>query len=257
MARAAAAKKHVLIASTVSSSPIEEIAAAGEKPLWFQLYPTRDRGVTRALLDRAEAAGCSVVALTVDSPVPGNREKQIGFINKILESGRTRLGNFEGIETPGSISDPAMSWDMIGWLKARTSMKVLLKGIVTGEDARRCVENGADGVIVSNHGGRQEESNRGTMECLSEVMEGVGDNLPVLIDGGFRRGTDVFKALALGARAICIGRPYLWGLAAFGQKGVERVLELLQAELVRIMQLAGTPAIRDITGDSVIRRCLC
>ena len=125
-------------------------------------------------------------------------------------------------------------------------MKVVLKGIVTHEDARLCVEHGADGLIISNHGGRQEESNRGTMECLPEVVEAVDRRIPVLIDGGFRRGTDIFKALALGAQAICIGRPYLWGLSAFGEDGVGNVLDLLRAELVRIMKLAGTPSIRDI-----------
>ena len=142
-----------------------------------------------------------------------------------------------------------MGYDLLD--EANTKMKIVIKGIVTGEDARLCVENGTDAIIVSNHGGRQEESNRGTLECLPEVVEGAQGKIPVLIDGGFRRGTDIFKALAMGSKAICIGRPYVWGLGAFGQPGVEKVLDLLRAELVRIMRLAGTPSIGSITPKHV------
>jgi isopentenyl diphosphate isomerase/L-lactate dehydrogenase-like FMN-dependent dehydrogenase len=247
-ARGAASRKHLFIASTVASYSVGEIVEAGQRPVWFQLYPTRDRGITGELLQRADAAGCPVMALTVDTPVVGNRERQAAYIKALLESGPMQLGNFEGIPLPDleDFFDPSMTWDMIDWLKARTTMKVLLKGIVTREDAKLSVERGADGIIVSNHGGRQEESNRGTIECLPEIVDAVAGRIPVLIDGGFRRGTDIFKALALGADAICIGRPYIWGLAAFGQPGVEQVLDLLKAELVRIMQLAGTRSLGDI-----------
>lgn len=247
-ARAAAAKKHLLIVSTVSNFSIGEITSAGQGPMWFQLYPIPDRAMTRQLLQRAEAAGADVVVLTVDGPVRGNRERDVRFWSRIRGRRRPRLGNFEGlVKGKLRIGDPSLTWDFIGWLKANTRMKVVIKGIVTHEDARLCVEHGADGLIVSNHGGRQEESNRGTLECLPEIVEAVDGRISVLIDGGFRRGTDIFKALALGAQAICIGRPYLWGLAAFGEDGVGKVLDLLRAELVRIMQLAGTPSIRDIS----------
>ena len=163
----------------------------------------------------------------------------------------TRLGNYEGIRSGEPITDPGMTWDMVRWLKTNCAMQVVLKGIVTREDAKLCLVHGADGVIVSNHGGRQLESDRGTVECLPEVVEVIDRRIPILIDGGIRRGTDIFKALALGADAICIGRPFCWGLAAFGQSGVEQALDLLHAELVRDMQLAGVTSLPGIT-----RSCL-
>ena len=251
VARAAASKKHSMIVSTVSSYSVEEVCREHPSKVWFQLYPTSNRDVARTLLQRAESAGCPAVALTVDTPVLGNRENQTGFLNKVLQSDQGYLGNFKDIDLRNALSDPSMTWDTISWMKANTKMKIVIKGIVTGEDARLCVENGADAIIVSNHGGRQEESNRGTLECLPEVVEGAQGKIPVLIDGGFRRGTDIFKALAMGAKAICIGRPYVWGLGAFGQPGVEKVLDLLRAELVRIMRLAGTPSIASITPKHV------
>lgn len=250
-ARAAAARDHRLIVSTLSTEPVEAITAAVGQAPWFQLYPTTDREITRRLLARAEAAGCRVVVLTVDTPVVGNRESQRGFLQRLLESGEERLGNLEGLGPLPPLIDASMTWDMIAWLRDHTSMQVLVKGIVTHEDAVLCVQHGARGLIVSNHGGRQEESGRGTIECLPEVVEAVSGRMPVLIDGGFRRGTDVFKALALGADAVCIGRPYGWGLAAGGQAGVELALFILQEELVRIMQLVGTTAVSEIHRDHV------
>jgi len=250
-ARAAAAREHRMLVSSVSSYSVSEIAEAGGREVWFQLYPTPNREITRALLQRAEAAGCTVVALTVDTPVVGNREGHATTLAKML-GGSVRMGNFEGLLGDETVTDAGMTWSMVAWLRANTSMKVVLKGIVTHEDARRAVDSGADGLIVSNHGGRQLESDRATIACLPEVVEAVAGRIPVLVDGGIRRGTDVFKALALGARAVGIGRPYCWGLAAFGQPGVERALELLQAELVRDMQLAGAPSLSAITRDSVL-----
>jgi isopentenyl diphosphate isomerase/L-lactate dehydrogenase-like FMN-dependent dehydrogenase len=160
---------------------------------------------------------------------------------------------FDGVDTSGlvDLDAPALTWDFLSRLKGTTSMKVFLKGIVTREDARLSLENGADGVIVSNHGGRAEESGRGTIESLPEVVEAIGGRIPVLVDSGFRRGTDIFKALALGADAICIGRPYLWGLASFGQAGVEAVLEILKKELALAMKLAGATSIGGISRDFV------
>jgi len=248
VSRAAATRRHRMIASTLTNFSIGEIARAGSRAPWFQLYPTADRGITQMLLDRAEAAGCPVVALTVDTPTTGNRETQTNVIHRLL-SGDLTLGNFDGVPSP--LFDAGMTWRMVEWLEGHTRMKIVLKGIVRKDDARRAVEHGVDGLIVSNHGGRQEESNRATLESLPEVLEGAGGAMPVLMDGGVRRGTDVFKALALGANAVCIGRPYGWGLAAYGQAGVERVLELLQAELVLAMRLAGTPSLADITRDFV------
>jgi len=249
-ARAAAVRGHRMIVSSVSSFSIGEIAAAAGTELWFQLYPTPNRTITRGLLQRAEQAGCTLVALTVDTPVIGNREGHGTSLARML-GGAARMGTFEGLIGDESVTDPGMTWDMVAWLRANTSMRIVLKGIVTAEDARRALERGVDGLIVSNHGGRQLESDRATIACLPEVVEAVEGRIPVLLDGGIRRGTDVFKALALGARAVCIGRPYCWGLAAAGSAGVERALDLLQAELVRDLQLAGTPSLAAITRDCV------
>jgi isopentenyl diphosphate isomerase/L-lactate dehydrogenase-like FMN-dependent dehydrogenase len=151
-----------------------------------------------------------------------------------------------------SFSGP-LTWEFVHKLKNSTSMKVVLKGIVTSEDAELCVKYGVDGIIVSNHGGRAEESGRATIDCLPEVVSAVNGRIPVIVDGGFRRGTDIFKALALGAQAICIGRPYIWGLAAFGQSGVERVLDLLRAELQLVMKQAGTTALNKINQNFILK----
>jgi isopentenyl diphosphate isomerase/L-lactate dehydrogenase-like FMN-dependent dehydrogenase len=161
---------------------------------------------------------------------------------------------FDGVDTAGlvDLDAPALTWDFIDRLRSFTRMKILLKGIVTREDAKLALERGVDGIIVSNHGGRAEESARGTIESLPEVVEQVNGKIPVLVDSGFRRGTDIFKALALGADAIAVGRPYLWGLAAFGQPGVEAVLDILRKELALAMRLAGVTSIAGITRDYVI-----
>jgi isopentenyl diphosphate isomerase/L-lactate dehydrogenase-like FMN-dependent dehydrogenase len=246
-ARAAAARKCLFTVAMLSSFSAGEIAAESKGPLWFQLYPSPDRTTTLQMLKQAEAAGSKVLVVTVDGPVRGNREREFWYQSHSKERSYPRMGNMESIKGRMRIGDPSLTWDYIDWLKGNTGMKVVVKGIVTREDARLCRKHGADGLIVSNHGGRQEESNRGTIECLPEVVEAVDGKIPVLIDSGLRRGTDIFKALALGARAICIGRPYLWGLASFGEEGVTKVLDLLDAELIRIMQLAGTPSIKDIT----------
>lgn len=253
-ARAAAARKHTMIASTVTTYSIAEIRVAYGSPVWFQLYPTMDREITKALLERAEAAGCEVCVLTVDTPVVGNRESQRGFIASLLSSGDPRLGNFDDLGVPPGIDNPAYTWDFVDWLREQTRMKLVIKGVVTHEDARLCVESGVDGLVVSNHGGRQLESLRGTFDCLPEVVGAVAGRIAVLHDGGVLRGTDIFKALALGADAVCIGRAYVWGLAAYGRRGVEHVLDILRAELVRDMQLAGTPSIAAISPASVSRR---
>jgi len=246
------AQKHLMICSEVSSFSFGEIAAAASGPLWFQLYPSRHRPFMKALIDNAQRTGCRVLVLTVDGPTLGNREGERWF--RAGAGTPMRLGNFEGYTGKKNIGNPAMTWSIVDWLRANTSMKIVLKGIVTGEDARLCRQYGVDGVIVSNHGGRQEESNRATLDCLPEVVDGVGGQIPVLIDGGFRRGTDIFKALGLGAAAVCVGRPQLWGLGAFGEQGVRRVMSILRAELARIMKFAGTTSIAEIGGEYLQRR---
>ncbi len=251
-AKAAVKKGHQMIVSSVSNYSVGDIAEESNADLWFQLYPTPDRSVTKKLLDKAKDAGCKICFLTVDTPVVGNRENHGTTLRKMIESGELEMGNFKDILPEGmSFTDPGMTWDMIDWLKENSDMKIVLKGIVTKEDARIARERGADGIIVSNHGGRQLESNRATIDCLPEVVEEVNGAFPVLIDGGIRRGTDIFKALALGASAVCIGRPFCWGLGALGQSGVELTLDILKAELIRDMQLAGTTSIDQITSDFV------
>jgi isopentenyl diphosphate isomerase/L-lactate dehydrogenase-like FMN-dependent dehydrogenase len=265
VARAARPGNHLQILSTVTTSSVEEVTEARGAPIWYQLYPTSRWSIAKGLLKRAEAAGCPVVCLTVDLPT-SNRETVRRFARQddrdcsvchqpSLEGFVQRKPMFDGLDVAGlefdDLDAQGLTWDFLKRLRDETSMKVVVKGVVTHEDAQRCVEYGADALIVSNHGGRAEGRGRGTIESLPEVVEAVADRIPVLVDGGFRRGTDVFTALALGASAICIGRPYLWGLGAFGQPGVERVLELLRAELEIAMKQAGTTSIGAITSSYV------
>ena len=219
--------------------------------------------ITEKLVRRAEAAGCPALALTVDTQAGRHTETADRF--KRLDNRKCVVCHgtkpeeffrckpmFTGMDMAGiATGNPALTWEHVRRLKNLTKMKLLIKGIETREDAKLCAENGVDGIMVSNHGGRAEESGRGTIECLPEVIDGAGSRIPVLIDGGFRRGTDIFKALALGARAVCIGRPYIWGLSAFGQPGVERVLDLLRVELELAMKQCGTRSIAEITRSAV------
>jgi isopentenyl diphosphate isomerase/L-lactate dehydrogenase-like FMN-dependent dehydrogenase len=258
LAKAAQAKKTLLILSTVATSSVEEVTQACGGSVWYQLYPTNRWEVTRKLVKRAEAAGCPVLVLTVDLPAGRNTETQA--LLRRLDSRQCstchanapgafyrRKPMFDGINTEGlTLNSPALTWEFVRRLKDLTPMKLVLKGIVTREDALLCLEHGVDGIIVSNHGGRAEESGRASLDSLPEVIEATSGRIPVLVDGGFRRGTDIFKALALGARAICIGRPYVWGLAAFGQAGVERVLDILRRELELVMKQCGTRSLKEI-----------
>lgn len=267
VARAARSKRHLMVLSTVASSSVEDVTAAGGAPVWYQLYMTNAWDVTRAMIKRAEAAGCPVLVLTVDIHDDSNREtlsrsrrmdaRPCGACHEGGAGGFIRhKPMFEGLDLSKvtAFPSPALTWDTVKRLRDITSMKLVLKGIVTREDAQLAVEHGADGLIVSNHGGRSEETLRSTIESLPEVLQGAAGKIPVLVDGGFRRGTDVFKALALGASAIGIGRPYAWGLAAFGQPGVETVLEILRRELLTIMRQAGTTSIDKITPVHVTPR---
>lgn len=254
-ARAAAARKHLLVAAQMSNFSVADIAAAGGD-LWFQMYPSSNREFMVWLANQAQAAGCSALLLTIDGPGRGNHEAARWFAaHRVRTQGgpRMRMGNFEGFEGPAAIGDAAFTWDDVAWLKEQVQLPLLLKGIVTAEDARLCRRYGIDGVVVSNHGGRQEGNGRGTLAVLPEVVKALRGRMPVLVDGGIRRGADAFKALALGADAVCVGRPYLWGLGAFGEAGVAKCLRILQAELERTMRFAGTPTLADITPEHVWR----
>ena len=257
-ARAARSAGTILVASTLSTFSLEEIAAEAGA-LWLQLYVFRDRSITRALVERAEAAGCKAICLTVTVPVQGNRERDArnafalpvdmemsNFVGlqqaHFPDSAGSRLGAFIGQEF-----DPSLSWDAVAWLRSITTLPIVLKGILTPEDGTLAVEHGADAVIVSNHGGRQLDGGEPTLLALPRVASAVAGRIPVLLDGGVRRGSDVVKAICLGATAVLVARPYLWGLAVGGQSGVEDVLGILRAEIVRTMALLGrpTPAMLD------------
>jgi 4-hydroxymandelate oxidase len=262
--RAAAARNTVYVASTVSTTPIEQITAAARAAnVWLQLYVFRDREITRDLVARAAAANCKRLCLTVTVPVQGKRERDAR--NRFTLPPGIELANFKGLRQarmPGSDGssldafiarefDPSLTWDALDWLAGISALPVLVKGITHPLDARAAVENGAAGIIVSNHGGRQLDSALATLDALPEVAAAVDGRVPVLIDGGIRRGTDVLKALALGAKATLIGRPILWGLTCSGQAGVESVLALLQEELARTMALCGVCTLAEVTPELI------
>lgn len=260
VARAAAKKHQLQILSTVASSSIEDVITARGAPVWQQLYSTNDWTVTRAIIKRAEASGSPVLVFTIDhQDLPNSETQARGRRVDDRDCSVCHQGGFTGylrgkptfqgldISKITNITDPSLTWDFVKRLKDTTKMKLVLKGIVTREDAEIAVQHGVDGIVVSNHGGRAEDTLRPTIECLPEVVAAVQGKIPVLVDGGIRRGTDIFKALALGATAVGFGRPQAWGLAAFGQSGVEAVLTILRRELEQIMRQAGTPSIRSIT----------
>ena len=259
VARAAKSRGIEQILSTVASTGVEEVNAARGRPVWFQLYPDERWEATEALAKRAERAGCPVLVLTVDNIIR-NRDalrRHRRDTNPDCQACHAEDAGviptkpmFTGLpERTGSRL--FMDWEFVDRLKESTSMKLVLKGIVTSEDAKLAVEHGVDGVVVSNHGGRAEDSGRSTIESLPEVVEAIDGRMPIIVDSGFRRGTDIIKALAIGADAIAIGRPYLWGLGAFGQEGVETVLDILKRELEIVMRQASTTSIDGITPDLI------
>lgn len=265
VARAAKSRNALQILSTVSSTSVEEVIKARGAPVWYQLYTTSDLDVAMKLAKRAEAAGCPAIAVTVDLPIGRNTETAVRLARTdsrtcaaCHEPGAVNMVSrpmFTGIDARRlQNSTPALTWDFIRRLKDATKMKVLVKGLESGEDAALAVKHGCDGVMVSNHGGRATETARGTLESLPEVVAAVKGRIPVLVDGGVRRGTDALKALALGATAVGIGRPYIWGLGAFGQPGVERTLDLLNNELRLAMGGVGARTPRDITPSALIRK---
>ena len=257
-ARAASKKGNLQMLSTSASTSVEEVNEAYGQPVWYQLYTRPDWESAYKLVKRVENAGCPVLVFTID--LLGGRNTPTMWRAGGKEHQQTKQAPFcanchDGLTKPmraGLASIPPGSpraiytWDYVKRLKDATSMKLILKGIVTREDAELSVEYGADGVMVSNHGGRGSESLRATIECLSEVVEGVAGRIPVILDGGIRRGTDIFKALALGADAVAIGRPYVWGLAGYGQDGVEKVIDILHSELQLVMRQTGATSIAEM-----------
>ena len=259
VARAAKARGTLQFLSTMTSTAVEDVNKALGSPVWQQLYAPSSWNACEKILRRVEAAGCSVIALTVDNTAGRNSEtylrtrpKDLGQCAACHEGAPGTSAKehpmYDGINMTGVRTlDPAMDWAFADRLRKFWHGKLIIKGIDTREDARLCVEYGVDAILVSNHGGRATENLRATIETLPEVVAEVGNRIPVFVDGGVRRGTDVFKALALGAKAVGIGRPYLWGLGAFGQAGVDRVLEILQGELKLAMGNCGTQTVADIT----------
>ena len=262
-ARAAKAGDHLMILSTMSSVAVEDVQRARGRPLWFQLYPTNDPEVARRLVQRAERAGCTAVAVTVDRS--GGRNQETFFRMRRLDPRAcaachtTAAGPamVNGREQPmfadidlsrlQSVQASALTWERLKRIRDATKMRCVVKGLLSPEDARLAAEAGYDAIVVSNHGGRADESGLSAIEALPAIVQAVGGRMPVLVDSGFRRGTDIVKALAMGAAGVAIGRPYLWGLGAFGQAGVERALELLRIELRAAMQQAGAKDLKALS----------
>ncbi|HEX2054154.1 MAG TPA: alpha-hydroxy acid oxidase [Actinomycetota bacterium] len=259
-ARAVARARTAFCLSSLSTTAMENVFAEAASPKWFQLYIYKDRGVTRELVARAEAAGAEAIVLTVDAPGWGNRERDArnGFrlppglaVANVAPVGKGELPQVKGSGLASYVREhfeSALSFDDLDWLCALTDLPVVVKGVCRGDDARRSAEQGARAVVVSNHGGRQLDTAPATCDALPHVVERVGGACEVYVDGGIRRGSDVLKALALGARAVLVGRPLLWGLAVDGEDGAVRVLELLRSELQEAMLLCGYRSVGQIDG---------
>ncbi|MBI3791805.1 MAG: alpha-hydroxy-acid oxidizing protein [Gemmatimonadetes bacterium] len=267
VARAAHALGVAQVLSTMASESLEDVARATPGPKWFQLYCYKERALTVDLVRRAEAAGYRALCLTVDVPVLGRREREVraGFHAPpgIQIANLERYGA-QGNALPGSEGasglasyvaarwDASLTWDSVTWLRSITKLPIVLKGVLAPDDAARAVAVGAHGVIVSTHGGRQLDTAISSAAALRAVVDAVGGKAEVYVDGGIRRGTDILKALALGARAVLVGRPYLWGLAVNGEAGVVRVLTLLREELALAMALSGRPTIASLGRDLIV-----
>ncbi|MDB4960738.1 MAG: FMN-dependent alpha-hydroxy acid dehydrogenase [Myxococcales bacterium] len=254
----------LFILSTLSNTAVEEVVAAASGPVWFQLYIYKDRAATEALVRRVEAAGCHALVVTVDAPLLGRRERDVrnrfalpaglgienmhaaGYAHIPMATGDSGLAAYFA-----DLLDPSLTWDAIGWLRSITTLPVIVKGLVRADDAVRAIEQGAAGVIVSNHGGRQLDASPATIDVLPRIVDALAGRGEVMIDGGLRRGADVIKALALGARAVFVGRPVLWGLAAGGREGVAGLLAMLRRELDLAMALCGCPDVASVTRDLI------
>jgi L-lactate dehydrogenase (cytochrome) len=276
-ARAAGRFGTAFCLSTLSVASLEEVAAgAPGTSLWFQLYVFRDRELSRSLVERARAAGYSTLCVTVDVQVAGGRERDVrngftlpprltpanvfdalqhlGWVRDVLTGPPITFRNVDAVSVAGYVNrqfDPTLSWQDVAWLRSLWPGPLVLKGIMTAEDARRAAEHGVDGIVVSNHGGRQLDGLGATIDALPAIVEAVDGRMEILLDGGIRRGADAAKALALGARACMIGRSYLYGLAAGGQRGVEVALNLLSRELERALTLLGRASVADLDRDTV------
>lgn len=263
VARAAKAHGTLQVLSTMTSVAVEDVNKELGRPVWQQIYAPSTWEACRQLLQRVQDAGVSVIALTVDNTTGRNSETFLRTRPKDLSQCKTcheegagpsmkERPMFNGINMTGvRAPNPAMDWAFADQIRKFWKGKFLIKGVDTREDTRMCIEHGIDGILVSNHGGRATETLRATIEALPEVVAEAGSRIPIFVDGGFRRGTDVFKALALGAKAVGIGRPFLWGLGAFGQAGVDRVLEIMQGELKLVMGNCGTRTVADITREYI------
>jgi 4-hydroxymandelate oxidase len=267
VAKAAKLGNHLQILSTVTNYGVEDVVAARGAPIWYQLYATNKWEVAEAFVKRAEKAGCLAVAVTVDRSGGRNQETLFRLRptdtrdcdachdRSSLKASLSRRAMYDGVDVSGlrNTQSSAMTWDFIKRLRDTTKMKIVLKGILAYEDAVLAADAGVDAIIVSNHGGRSEDSGRATIDALPEIVEAVNGRMPILVDSGFRRGTDIAKALCIGATAVCVGRPYIWGLGAFGQPGVERVLDILRTELYAIMQQLGAPTVKHLV-PAMVRR---
>jgi L-lactate dehydrogenase (cytochrome) len=252
---------------TLASCTMDEMHAARKPGLdqWWQLYVNRDRELTKTVIQKAERLGFKALLITVDAPLLGRRERDMRNKAKMTASlqskQKDKVSTSQGTTRAiSSFIDPSLCWDDLPFFRSAVSMPILLKGVQTGEDAIRSYEAGMDGLVVSNHGGRQLDHTRSGIEMLVEVMDALRginadlDKFTVLVDGGFRRGSDVFKAIALGAKAVGIGRPSLVGMAAYGEEGVDKVLTIFKEELEMHMRLMGTPTIKDMTPDMIITK---
>jgi 4-hydroxymandelate oxidase len=263
VARSAKTHGTLQVLSTMTSVAVEDVNKELGRPVWQQLYAPSTWDTCRQLLQRVQDAGIAVIALTVDNTTGRNSEtflrmrpKNLSQCTACHESANgpsiKERPMFDGINMTGvQAPNPAMDWAFADQIRKFWKGKFIIKGVDTREDARLCIEHGIDGILVSNHGGRATETLRPTIEALPEVVAEVGSRIPIFVDGGFRRGTDVFKGLALGAKAVGIGRPFLWGLGAFGQPGVDRVIEIMQGELKLVMGNCGTRTVADITREYV------
>jgi len=266
VARAAAQARTIFTVSTGASYSLEEVARVADGPCWFQLYAYQDRAITRGLVERAEGAGYKAICLTVDSPVSGRRERDLrnGFIRpkKFIYKTLGDIG-FKGIASnldeeqllafSAKALTVALTWDYLEWLRSLTRLPFLLKGILTKEDAVHAASLGVEGIVVSNHGGRQLDGCPAAIDVLEGIAGAVGGRSEILMDSGVRRGTDVLKALALGARAVMVGRPYIWGLAVNGEIGVTQVIELLREEFKIALGLAGCSRVSEISREIILR----
>jgi 4-hydroxymandelate oxidase len=263
-ARAAGLAGTVMTLSTLATSSIEEVTGVATGPVWFQLYVYKDRGITKSLVQRAEAAGCKAIVFTVDSPMLGRRERDVR--NRFHLPSNLSLKNLMDValaELPtdvadsglaayiASLYDTALTWKDVEWLRSITKLPILVKGIMRPDDALKAIDHGAAGIVVSNHGARQLDTVPATISVLPRIVDAVEGRVEIIVDGGIRRGTDVLKALAFGARAVFVGRPLIWGLALNGQDGVGTVLELLRNELDLAMALSGCPDVQQIPRDII------